>query len=277
MGSLRLRTIAAAGVIGLAAGTSAVPALDADRRVQVGDPIDDVELKTIDGRKDHLLAKGMTANVFIFFRPEQDRSLDTLKDMAGCEKEFASKPVRWVGVVSDSWDAEQVKALVKESGVRMPVLVDAGDALYGKLGIRMHPVIGIVDRKGKLAAWEPFRQINYCDRIRVRLRFLLGEATQADVAKVDEPEKSVSHTESGVARRHLNFARTLLQIKQQEKALEEVQKSLMMSPSAAGYALQGQILASQGKCPDALRAFDTALKMEPSNAVASDGRKGCGK
>lgn len=277
MGPLRLRTIAAASLIGLAAGTSAVPALDADRRVQIGDTVDDVELRTIEGKKEHLLSSRVTVNVFIFFRPEQDRSLDTLKDMAGCEKEFAAKPVRWVGVVSDSWDGEVVKAFVKEAGVRMPVLVDAGDALYGKLGIRLHPVIAIADRKGKLAAFEPFRQINYCDRIRVRLKVLLGEATQADVAKVDEPERSVSRTEDGVARRHMNFARTLLQIKQHDKALEEVQKSLMMSPSAAAYALQGQILAAQGRCPDALRAYDAALKLEPSNPVASDGRKSCAK
>src|SRR5512134_2086744 len=127
-----LRTFAAACVFGLAAGTAAGPVqADADRRVQIGDPVEDVELRTIDGRKDHLLQKGIAANVFVFFRLEHERSLDTLKDMAACEKEFAARPVRWVGVVSDSWDLEQVKAFVKEAGVRMPVLVDAGDALYG--------------------------------------------------------------------------------------------------------------------------------------------------
>jgi tetratricopeptide (TPR) repeat protein len=276
---LPLRTFAAACVIGLAAGTAAGPVLaDADRRVQVGDPVEDVELKTIDGRKDHLLAKGMAANVFIFFRPEQDRSLDTLKDMAGCEKEFAAKPVRWVGVVSDSWPIDEVKAFVKEAGVRMPVLVDAGDELYGKLGIRLHPVIGMVDRKGKLAAFEPFRQINYCDRIKVRVKLLLGEATEADVAKVDNPDASpLPHSDQGVARRHVNFARMLHQIKQPEKALEEIQKAIAIVPSAGAYALQGQILATLGKCPDAVRAFDAALKLEPANAVAQEGRKNCAK
>ena len=41
--------------------------------------------------------RALAANVFVFFRPEQERSLDTLKDMAACEKEFEGKPVRWVG------------------------------------------------------------------------------------------------------------------------------------------------------------------------------------
>jgi hypothetical protein len=39
-----------------------------------------------------------------------------------------------------------VKALVKQVGLRMPVLWDQADALYGKLGVRLHPVIGITDR-----------------------------------------------------------------------------------------------------------------------------------
>jgi tetratricopeptide (TPR) repeat protein len=273
--------LAAAGFLGLAGGPLVAPArADAealDRRVQVGDPVEDVELRTIEGKRDRLLAKGARANVFVFFRPQQDRSLDTLKDLAGCEKELAGKPVRFVGVVSDSWPAEEVKAFVREAGVRMPILVDEGDALYGKLGIRLHPVVGIVDAKRKLAAFEPFRQINYCERVKVRIRLALGEATEADVARVDQPERATTRTDGGVARRHLIFARTLLRIEQHGKALDEVQKSLAIAPSADAWALEGEILAAQGRCPDALRAFEEALKLEAGNAVAQHGRTKCGR
>jgi tetratricopeptide (TPR) repeat protein len=247
-----------------------------DRRVQVGDRIDDVELRTLDGGRERFLAKGAKANVFVFFRVQQERSLDTMKDLAGCEKEFAGKPVRFVGVVSDAWPAEEVRAFVREAGVAMPILVDDGDALYGKLGIRLHPVIGIVDGQRRLTAFEPFRQINYCDRVKVRIRLVLGEATEADVARVDEPERTVTHSDAGVARRHLNFARQLFRIQQHEKALDEVKKSLAFAPSADGYALQGEVLAALRRCPDALRAFDAALKLDPANAAARDGRKRCG-
>lgn len=282
----RLTSIAAAAVLGLAGGLLAIPVRGRaapeesdriDRRVQVGDAVEDTELRTLDGRKDRLLAKGTKANVLVFFRLQQERSLDTMKDLASCEKEFAGKPVRFVGVVSGAWPLEDVKAFVRDAGVRMTVLVDEGDALYGKLGIRLHPVIAIVDARRKLLAFEPFRQINYCDRVRVRIRWALGEATEADVAKVDEPERTVTHTESGVARRHLNFARQLHRIKQDEKALDEVKKSLAFAPSADAYALQGEVLAALGKCPDALRAFEAALKMEPAHAVAKDGKKACGQ
>jgi tetratricopeptide (TPR) repeat protein len=280
----RLTRLAAAAALALAGGLLAIPLRGraapeesdrADRRVQIGDRIDDAELRTLDGKRDRLLARGVKANVFVFFRLQQDRSLDTMKDLAGCEKEFAGKPVRFVGVVSDSWPAGEVQAFVREAGVKMPVLVDDGDALYGKLGIRLHPVIGIVDGQRRLVAFEPFRQINYCDRVKVRIRRALGEASEAEVARVDEPERTVTHTDAGVARRHLNFARQLHRIGQDEKALDEVKKSLAFAPSAEAYALQGEVLVALRRCPDALRAFEIAAKLEPSNAAARDGRKGC--
>jgi tetratricopeptide (TPR) repeat protein len=275
-----VRSIAAALILGLAGRGSPARAESGDmsRRVQIGDPVDDAEMRTIDGRKDHFLQKGLTVNVFVFFRPQQEHSLDTLKDLARCEQEFEKKPVRWVGVVSDSFTADEVKAVVKESGVRMAVLVDEGDALYGKLGIRLHPVIGIVDRKSRLTAFEPFRAINYCERVRVRVRQLLGEATEADVAAVDAPASSpLPHSPAGVARRHANFARRLLDIGQPDQALAELEKSLAIQPSAAAFALRGKILAGKGKCPDALRDLDDALKLEPGNTVALEGKKSCGR
>ncbi len=245
--------------------------------VQVGETVENASLKTLDGKRHDLLAKKALANVFIFFRPKQDHSVDTLKWMAECEKEFASKPVHWVAIVSDTWALEDVKATVDEAKINMPVLVDEGDALYGKLGVRLHPVIGIVDAKGKLTAYEPFREINYCDRLRADIRYTLGEITLADVEKVDNPEKATTRTEEGVAKRHLNFAKQLLRIQMPDKALEEVKKSLEHFPTAAGWALQGKILVSQGHCADALPAFDAALKIDPKESSALEGRKGCGR
>ncbi len=250
---------------------------EGDRHAQIGDLVDDVELLTVDGRKDRLLGKGMKANVFVFFRPDQEHSVDTLKELATCEAEFQAKPVRFVGIVSDASPADEVRTVVKSTGVRMPVLVDTGDALYSKLGVRLFPLIGIVDAKRKLVAWEPFRKINYCERARVRVRYLLGEASEADIAQVDAPEASENKsTEEGKAKRHVNFARMLLQMGDHAQALAEVQKALLIAPSAAAYLLQGEVLAAMGKCPDATRAFDAALKIEPGNKVAQAKRSSCG-
>jgi len=99
---------------------------EGDRHAQIGDLVDDVELPTLDGRRGRLLGKGMKANVFVFFRPEHEHSLETLKELAACEEEFRSKPVRFVGVVSDSFPADAVRAAVAASGVRMPEIFVPG-------------------------------------------------------------------------------------------------------------------------------------------------------
>ncbi len=250
---------------------------EGDRRAQVGDLIEDRELRTLDGRRERLLGKGTKANVLVFFRTEQKHSLDTLKALALQEAEFARRPVRWVAIVSDSTPPDEVRAVVTESGLRMPVLLDAGDALYAELGVRLHPVLVFVDASRRITAWEPFREINYAERARVRVRYLLGEATAAEVAKVDQPEEAPNRsTDEGRAKRHVNYARMLLKMGEQAQALAEVQKALEIAPSAAAYALEGEVLAAMGKCPDAARAFDAALKIEPGNAVAQARRSSCG-
>lgn len=243
--------------------------------VDVGGRIADEELRTLDGGKHRLLAKGAKVNVLLFFRPEQDHSTDTLADMAACEREFAGKPVHWVGIVSSSYAPEEVRAVVAETGIRMPVLVDEGDALYGRLGVRLHPAIGVVDGVGKLAAYEPFREINYCERVKARIRLLLGEIGQAEWDAIDNPAASVTRSDDGVARRHTNYARMLLKVGKYDQALGEIQQSLGIVPTADAYAIQGQILVAQKKCPEALRAFAAALKIDPANAVAQEGQRAC--
>ncbi len=258
-------------------GPLVVARAEGDRHAQVGDLVQDLELRTLDGHKERLLGKGTKANVLVFFRVEQKHSLDTMKALAAQEAEFARKSVRFVGIVSDSYPPEAIRALVSEAGVRMPILIDAGDALYSEMGVRLHPLLVFVDAGRRLAAWEPFRQLNYAERTRVRVRWLLGEATEAEVAKVDAPEEApVRSTEEGKAKRHVNYARILLQMGDHAQALAEVQKALEMAPSAAAYALEGEVLAAMGKCRDATMAFDAALKIEPGNAVAQARKSSCG-
>jgi cytochrome c-type biogenesis protein CcmH/NrfG len=56
---------------------------------------------------------------------------------------------------------------------------------------------------------------------------------------------------------------------------QRIDVSIEENPSAAGYALRGDILAAQGKCSEAVPAFDQALKLDPQNARALQGMKTC--
>jgi tetratricopeptide (TPR) repeat protein len=243
--------------------------------VAVGDVIENPELPTLDGSRHFFLSRKHLANVFIFFRPNQDHSLETLRAMAKCEKEFATRSVHWVAVVSSSWDAEEVRAVVRESGIAMPVLVDKDDELYGRLGVRLHPVIGVANEKLELIAYEPFHKINYCDRIRGKIRYALHEIDLAEVYRTEHPPKALFPNEikGAVEHRHVRMGENYLRAKQYDRALAEAQGVLEKSPSyAPAQALLGDALAAQGKCGEAAKAWELARKLDPKSGPGAEGK-----
>jgi tetratricopeptide (TPR) repeat protein len=232
-------------------------------------------MPTADGGKAPVL-QSADANVLVFFRPNQERSLLALQTLAQCRKAFSGRPVRWTAVVSASVSIEAALAMVHDSGFATPVLIDAGDALYGSLGLALHPVTVIVDKEYKLAAFEPFRSVNYCSVVSARLRHVLHEISDDDLRKVLDPPISAEGGTGQVARRYLALAQALLKSGSLDKALESARKSVERDPTlAAGHALIGQILRDLGNCADAIPAFNAALAIDAASASASEGLERC--
>ncbi len=237
-------------------------------RAESGTQIENVELKTLAGGREKLLSPKVRANVFVFFRPNQERSLDALKQMAGCEKDLAGKSIHWAAIVSSSETPEEVQQVVNESGIKMPVLLDEGDVLYDRLGVRLHPMVGIADGKGVLQALEPYRQIDYCETIETRIKVLLGEATMAQLDKVINPESSPLPGSDPMkkAMRDVNMARRLFEIGQFEKSVEFAQRALVIAPVAHAFTVMGNSYAKLGKCAEAKKAFEQASKLDAKEA-----------
>ena len=268
----RLFTWLTAGAL---AGVGLPVAAVAFSHLAIGEPLENPRLPRLGGGAAELLARGSVVSLFVFFRPEQERSVVALKTLALLQQEFAAKPVRMVAVVSDSWPEEAVRDTVREAGFSGPVLIDVKDALDGALGVRLHPVVGMANQRQLLAAYEPFRQINFGEIIRGRIRVMLGEATEAEMARVLEPEKATGGSPQDEARRYLNLARKLWIRKNAAKALEALERSLAIAPSAPAWALQGELAAAGGDCESARPLFEKALKIDPTEPVATKGLKGC--
>jgi hypothetical protein len=212
--------------------------------VDVGTGVENADLETLTGGRHALLAKGHV-NVLVFFRPEHDRSEDTMRRLAECESSFAGKPVHMVGVVSTGAPRDQVRAMVAESRVKSPILLDEGDRVYGQLELRQHPVIVILDTNGKVHAVEPYQRLRYCEIVRARVRFLLGELDQAAVDRIVNPERATFPNEVG-------------------------------GGSTARYVKLGDKERAKGNCVLAIRAYDDALRRDPLNVKALEGRMRCG-
>ncbi|MFL5271765.1 MAG: tetratricopeptide repeat protein [Anaeromyxobacteraceae bacterium] len=256
---------------------AAAPTLASDHP-KPGDPIENAELPALDGGRAPLLSAKALANVLLFFRPGQEHSIATLHKLAAWQAEFAAKPVRFVGIVSATRSADEVRAAVKEAGLRIPVLLDADDALYGKLGAHMHPLVVVTDGAFRLVGWEPFRQVNFDSRVRARIRLALKEIDGAAVDRVDDPPPSPlpNEVDGAVAHRNVRLGEMLLDRKQYAKAEERARHVIAIDPKhVPAHVLLGNVLAAQGKCADAGKAYGEALRLDPKNAAAREGSERC--
>ncbi len=246
-------------------GSSAAAAVD------VGAMVNDVELPSLSGGKLHLLA-GSSVNVLVFAKPGHPHCVDTLRDLAAREGKVAG--VHWIVLLPGDTSAADARALASTTGVKIPMALDVGDAVYGKLEVKLQPTIVVVDRQGKIAGYEPFREINYGDRVTARIRFTLGEIGEKELAAAEDPARSETHSDQGTARSRAVFGQKLLDMGQLDMALVEAQKSLEVTPTSSGYLLQAKVLTRQGKCGEAAKAFEAAIQLEPRNGdiVAERGR-----
>jgi tetratricopeptide (TPR) repeat protein len=261
----------------LLASLSLAPFGVAHAHADVGTVVDNVELATAAGGREKLLAPKMKVTAVIFVRTGQPRSADALKAMSQCERDLAGKPVRFVAVVAGDTPVAEAAAMAAAAGVKMTVLLDEKDQLYGKMGVRNHPVVFLLDAKNAIADFEQYRQIDYCEVVKAHIRLLLGEVDAAAVARLEAPAKNSMPGDDlrDVANRDVNLGRRQLKIKQYEKALASARKALEKAPSAAAFSLIGDVYAAQGNCPNALKQYEQALKLDPADKFALIGQKGC--
>jgi hypothetical protein len=218
---------AAAALAALAlALPSAAPAFT---HVEVGAQLRDRDLPTLDGGKAPWLGASR-ATLFVFIRPGQDHSFDTLRQIAVLEKELEGKGVRFVLITSDGYEPGSVRDLVREAGVRAPVLVDVGDALYGELGVSLHPSSGLADARHRLSAYQHFLKVNQLDVLRGRILVALGELSAEGMARIVSPPPSHTGTTRDVAMRRVNLGRALLVRGRADAAAENARRALEIAP-----------------------------------------------
>jgi peroxiredoxin len=246
--------------------------------VEEGQVVPLVTLPRAGGGAAPLVDRAAAATVIVFFRVPHERSEETLRMLAACQPRLAGRQVGFVGVVPPD-SAAAAAAAVEASGARLPVLVDVEEAVYAAARVRMHPMVAVVDRSRRVVAAEPFHQVGYCEAVVARVRRALGEIDDAAVAEALAPPASQlpDQTPAGVARRHLALGRKHLAARSFAHAHESARRAIALAPSADAWRLEGDVFAAEGRCADAVVAFDAALALDPKDGAASAARQACGR
>ncbi|MHB8872221.1 MAG: hypothetical protein ACYC8T_00910, partial [Myxococcaceae bacterium] len=184
----------------------------------------------------------------------------------------------WAAIVSGKYPRAEVEAMVKSTAIPFPVLLDHGDELYARLGVILHPMVGIADASHVLVAFQPFTKVNYCELVKAHVLHTLKEISDADLEKVMNPPAATQGGSTQEARRNLKLGELMLKAGNFQKAMESAQKALEKDGAlAAAHSLLGAALAGKGDCPGAQKAYEAALKLDPKDPRALEGPKGCAK
>lgn len=271
-----MRSFVAAAASVVFASTAFPTEGQAFTKLPIGGTVRNRKLPALDGKRVDLFGDAK-ANVIVFFRPAQDHSLQTLTQLAQLEKELEGKPVRFVAVTSDGYAHDEIAAVAHEAGIRMPILIDRGDALYGELGVIMHPVVGIVDAHGKLVGYQHFLKINMLDVVRGRIQVALGELGEAEMALLVEPPAArVALGSRAGAKSRFLLARALLARGNVEKAIENARAGVALDPTFAPvHAILAKALNAAGQCAEAELELAAALRIDSNDPTAVEPRAAC--
>lgn len=247
----------------------------ASSRTPLGQVIGNPELPALSGGK-RAPEGGEAVSVLFFFRPDGDYNKATLLEMASCEQRLAGKPVGFTAIVSSRYPPEQIKGAVAAAALAMPVLLDEGDAFAASLAVAQLPAVAITDREHRLVAYQPFAKINFCELVNARVRRALGEIGDAELQAILNPEATKMASDASVAQRHIKMAERLLRSGHADKALESAKAAVEQAPRlASAHSVLGACLLAQGKCGEALPAFEKALELDVADARALEGKKAC--
>lgn len=247
----------------------------AGARTPMGQVIDDVQLISATGAKISVIGTA-SANVLVFFRPDQKNYTSTLEALAACEKELSAKPVRWVALAPARFSADEARAAAEAAGMKMPVVIDVNDAVYNLLGVAMTPTVAVLDKQHKLVEFQSFTRLNFCEMVMARIKHVLGELDDAALARAIDPSAEAPKSNVSAAKRDVKLAEMLMKGGNLEKALEIARTGATNDPSsAAAQSMIGRILAAKGDCVGANAAFEAALKLDANDAQAQAGKKAC--
>jgi len=222
------------------------------------------------------LVDSQRVTVFLFFDPDQEHSREVLQSLGRLQNGMGEPGVRWIGIVSDRVPEDVTAEVVDKAGVDLNIVVDRGDALYGALGVRLFPSIGIVDTEGLLRAYLPFAKVNYMGSVEAYLRHVLGQIDDEELQQALQPKSIDVHSQEAEIGRTLKFARMLWDAGKRDKALAKAQEAEENAPNLAGpHALVGFFLAEEGNCDEGRGHLDAALAIEPDHEGALAALSSC--
>jgi tetratricopeptide (TPR) repeat protein len=247
------------------------------RNIKIGAELPNAQLQSLGKKSAPVLKLGEKVNVFVFFRLNQEYSKAALEILGEVCKAFKGRSVHCVAIVSDYYNKKAARKTIRNTGwTGSNTLIDKEDLYYSKLGVSLHPTVGIADGSFVLLAYETFTQANFYQIIEARIKYALGDINKEQLKYALNPPAMEKMDEKSRAQLNVNYAKKLFEMGKLNRAIEQAQHALSQDDQLAeAYGLIGLIYAKQKKCGKAQPELEKALSLDKNNHLAQKGKKLC--
>jgi tetratricopeptide (TPR) repeat protein len=247
------------------------------RNAKIGAELPNAQLQSLGKKRSSVLSPEAKVNVFVFFRPNQEYSETALAVLGEVCKALKGRSVRCVAIVSDYYPKKTVKKTIRSTGWKSSnTLIDKEDLYYSKLGVSLHPTVGVTDSSFVLLAYETFTKANFYQLMEARIKYALGDINKEQLQYALDPPAMEKMDQKSRAQLNVNYAKKLFEMGKLNRAIEQAQHALSQDDQVAdAYGLIGLIYAKQKKCGKAQPELEKALSLDKNNHLAQKGKKIC--
>jgi predicted CXXCH cytochrome family protein len=250
----------------------------AAHKIAVGKTVPNATLPSLDGKSIQVISSTLL-NLFIFFDPNQERSLAALKVLSRLCKEPDHSRVQCTAVVSDRFTKQVVGASLDQTGWdKSRTVIDGKDKYFKQLGLFLHPSFWIVSNTARLVRYEPYVDTDrdVFSRLEALVKQALGDITNDQLAHVLSPPSEKNEPLMDRAELNLKFAKKLVTDKKMDQALIHAERAVDINATLTeAYLLIGEIYIDQQHCELAVPYLNETLRLEPKNSKALKDLEGC--
>jgi len=218
-----------------------------------------------------------SALVFFSVTPEfrKKRSLALLSELSDLSGTFKNR-VRVVGIYVDDDRKGRTTVIdyAKAKSLKVPLIHDRERSVYEQYGVFMMPLVVLVNTDGNLHEVVPYTY-DIKNIIEGNFRLLLGEWSEGQLRDFLKPKENIelSEEEKEYIRR-VNYGRVLAQRKMYSQAMREFNTAIKLFPKRIEAQNQlGFVQLARKKWDNAEKIFRQVLKTEPQS---DDGIAGLG-
>ncbi|MFQ6034364.1 MAG: tetratricopeptide repeat protein [Sedimentisphaerales bacterium] len=255
----------------------AVPSQAKTRKIKVGDKMPEFFL--VDPNRIVFAYRHNRQRVLAiaFLSANQKQSERAVVDIEKVLRDLRTKaePFDFVGVISERAKKDFFESYKGKLKLTIPILLDTGYQLWGKLGIIATPTVLIVGKDDKVLWIKAGYGYDFAPALRSHLSYALGVAAEGAPKESVEVKTLTSTTRDARVRRHLQMAEILKQKGRLESAIAEVKKAKSLDPNSVEVALElGELLCEANKSKaalDEIAKITTSKKAEKARVFLISG------